>query len=134
MSHVTKISLKLKDETAIMEACKELGLKATRHDQPVELKGYSGGPTGIMCEIVIPGKTVGSMSADMGFAQEDDGSWAGHIDFWDLGGNGRQWEAKFNQAYSLSLIKRQMNAQGWALTQESTKGGQPAFVFQSLTG
>ncbi|MBD2491405.1 DUF1257 domain-containing protein [Aulosira sp. FACHB-615] len=67
MSHFSKIAIKFKDQSCLVEALQRFGFYPQIHDQPVNLSGYRGDRREQTAHIVVPRNQISSLSNDLGF-------------------------------------------------------------------
>lgn len=67
MSHFSKIAVKFKDQSCLVEALQQIGFYPQIHDKPVSLYGYQGDERSQTAHIVVPRNQIGSLSNDLGF-------------------------------------------------------------------
>ncbi|GAX38922.1 hypothetical protein NIES3585_49740 [Nodularia sp. NIES-3585] len=67
MSHFSKIAVKFKDQSCLVEALQRFGFFPMLHDKPVNLYGYRGDKRAQMAHVVVPRNQISSMSNDLGF-------------------------------------------------------------------
>lgn len=67
MSHFSKIAVKLKDQSCLVEALQRFGFYPQIHDKPVNLFGYRGDKRSQTAHIVVPRNQISSLSNDLGF-------------------------------------------------------------------
>ncbi|BAY41364.1 hypothetical protein NIES2111_57600 (plasmid) [Nostoc sp. NIES-2111] len=67
MSHFSKIAVKFKDQSCLVEALQRFGFYPQIHDKPVNLYGYRGDKREQTAHIVVPRNQISSLSNDLGF-------------------------------------------------------------------
>ncbi len=67
MSHFSKIAVKFKDQSCLVEGLQRFGFFPMLHDKPVNLYGYRGDKQAQMAHVVVPRNQISSMSNDLGF-------------------------------------------------------------------
>ncbi|MBU7586204.1 MAG: DUF1257 domain-containing protein [Nostoc sp. TH1S01] len=67
MSHFSKIEVKFKDQSCLVEALQRFGFYPQIHDKPVHLYGYRGDQREQTAHIVVPRNQISSLSNDLGF-------------------------------------------------------------------
>ncbi|MBH8577154.1 DUF1257 domain-containing protein [Nostocaceae cyanobacterium CENA369] len=67
MSHFSKILVKFKDQSCLVEALQRFGFYPQIHDKPVNLYGYRGDKREQTAHIVVPRNQISSLSNDLGF-------------------------------------------------------------------
>jgi hypothetical protein len=67
MSHFSKIEVKFKDKSCLVEALQRFGFFPMLHDKPVNLYGYRGDKRSQMAHVVVPRNQISSLSNDLGF-------------------------------------------------------------------
>lgn len=111
MSHYTRVKSKIKDKEALIAALKDMGFtnKLQVHDKAVQLEGYQGDKRKETAEIVIPRQHVGGAANDIGFKQQNDGTWGAIISEYDrrnLNADRKSQYAKGCKGYSATWLKR----------------------------
>ncbi|MBD2451975.1 DUF1257 domain-containing protein [Nostoc sp. FACHB-152] len=67
MSHFSKIEVKFKDQSCLVEALQRFGFYPQIHDKPVHLYGYRGDQREQTAHIVVPRNQISHASNDLGF-------------------------------------------------------------------
>lgn len=67
MSHFSKIQVKFKDQSCLVEALQRFGFYPQIHDKPVQLHGYQGDRRSEVAHIVVPKNQISGLSNDLGF-------------------------------------------------------------------
>ncbi|MCC5640993.1 DUF1257 domain-containing protein [Nostoc sp. CHAB 5844] len=67
MSHFSKILVKFKDQSCLVEALQRFGFYPQIHDKPVNLFGYRGDKREQTAHIVVPRHQISHASNDLGF-------------------------------------------------------------------
>jgi hypothetical protein len=67
MSHFSKIAVKFKDQSCLVEALQRFGFFPMLHDKPVNLYGYHGDQRSQTAHIVVSRNQISSLSNDLGF-------------------------------------------------------------------
>ncbi|OYD89150.1 hypothetical protein CDG77_20100 [Nostoc sp. 'Peltigera membranacea cyanobiont' 213] len=67
MSHFSKIAVKFKDQSCLVEALQRLGFYPQVHEQPVNLYGWRGDKREEVAHIVVPRNQISRVSNDLGF-------------------------------------------------------------------
>ncbi|MBD2364874.1 DUF1257 domain-containing protein [Anabaena minutissima FACHB-250] len=67
MSHFSKIAVKFKDQSCLVEALQRFGFFPMFHDKPVNLYGWHGDKREQVAHIVVPRNQISSLSNDLGF-------------------------------------------------------------------
>lgn len=67
MSHFSKIAVKFKDQSCLVEALQRFGFFPMLHDKPVNLYGYRGDKRQEVAHIVVPRNQISPDSNDLGF-------------------------------------------------------------------
>ncbi|MBD2451856.1 DUF1257 domain-containing protein [Nostoc sp. FACHB-152] len=67
MSHFSKIAIKFKDQSCLVEALQRFGFYPQIHDKPVHLYGYRGDQREQTAHIVVPRNQISHASNDLGF-------------------------------------------------------------------
>lgn len=97
----------MNDAECLEGALKELGHQPQVHKNPVQLYGYQGDRRKETAEIVLPRKTVGSASNDVGFKKDAHGNFQAIISDYDRSiGYNEQWLGKVELAYGKQKVKK----------------------------
>ncbi|WP_414543928.1 DUF1257 domain-containing protein [Nostoc sp. CCY0012] len=67
MSHFSKIAVKFKDQSCLVEALQRFGFFPMLHDKPVNLYGWHGDKRQEVAHIVVPRNQISPSSNDLGF-------------------------------------------------------------------
>ncbi|YAF99481.1 MAG: DUF1257 domain-containing protein (plasmid) [Nodularia sp. CChRGM 3473] len=67
MSHFSKIAVKFKDQSCLVEALQRFGFYPQIHNQPVNLYGYQGDKREQTAHIIVPRNQISPSSNDLGF-------------------------------------------------------------------
>ncbi|MBD2471430.1 DUF1257 domain-containing protein [Nostoc sp. FACHB-145] len=67
MSHFSKIEVKFKDQSCLVEALQRFGFYPQIHDKQVHLYSYRGDKREQTAHIVVPRNQISSLSNDLGF-------------------------------------------------------------------
>lgn len=67
MSHFSKIQVKFKDQSCLVEALQRFGFYPQIYDKPVYLYGWLGDQREEMAHIVVPRNQISPASNDLGF-------------------------------------------------------------------
>jgi hypothetical protein len=67
MSHFSKIAVKFKDQSCLVEALQHFGFHPQIHEQPINLYGYQGDKREQMAHIIVPRNQISGLSNDLGF-------------------------------------------------------------------
>lgn len=67
MSHFSKIVVKFKDQSCLVEALQRFGFFPMLHDKPVNLYGWHRDKREQVAHIVVPRNQISSTSNDLGF-------------------------------------------------------------------
>ncbi|WP_224095742.1 DUF1257 domain-containing protein [Nostoc sp. MS1] len=67
MSHFSKIAVKFKDQSCLVEALQRFGFYPQIHDKAVHLYGYRGDRRQEVAHIVVPRNQISRASNDLGF-------------------------------------------------------------------
>jgi hypothetical protein len=125
MSAYVEQETQITDVDILKDCLKEKGVKDVQHhEKAVQLEGYHGDKRQDTAEIVIPRKAVGSMSNDIGFKKQGDGTYKAIISQYDQGRYNATWMADLKKRYAekkvrkvaaqngLTFVKKQVNADG----------------------
>lgn len=132
MSHYTKMSVlfRVKFEHELLTALRAAygETSVTVHEKPVELTDYQGRRKSSLtadtkpCHIVVDraaAARVGSLSNELGFCREKDGSYTPFID----PAGWTKVAGKVTQDYVVGVSKKQMKTQGFEVQQTAGKNG-----------
>lgn len=124
MSKYTTVATEFKDKESLLEALREIGYTAVKeYDKAVNLYGYQGDKRSQTAEIVIPRSTQGGLgrsSNDLGFKQQENGSYVAYISDYDQGVVGKDFIPKLKRTYAEINTKKQALIQGLRFVQKST--------------
>ncbi|WP_414530272.1 DUF1257 domain-containing protein [Nodularia chucula] len=67
MSHFSKIAVKFKDKSCLVEALQRFGFFPMLHHKPVNLYGWHGDKREQVAHVVVPRNQISSLSNDLGF-------------------------------------------------------------------
>lgn len=125
VSHFTKIKTNLKDAAALKLALADLGFKTVEtHDTAQNLYGYQGDVRRQKAEIIIRREFIGAASNDIGFKRSDDGSFEAIISEFDSYQHNEIWLHKLKQRYSYHVVVKEMESQGYEITERVEAGTQ----------
>jgi 3-deoxy-D-arabino-heptulosonate 7-phosphate (DAHP) synthase len=135
MSHFTRMRTALRDARVLARALRELGLAAVEvHDTPQPLRGYWGRPGADRAEVVVRKKDAKGARADIGFARQQDGSFAVVLDAMDTGRYGQEWLARLTQAYGHAAALEYAEAHGYeVVTDEAELDGTRRLTLRRVT-
>jgi len=124
MSHISKISLQVRNLRALAAAAKQFGGELVLDQQQFE---YFAGSKG-KCNhaIRVPGTKY-----EVGIVKQADGSFELQCDFWASGGLGRMFGnrgEKLKQAYATQLAKQYWTAKGYRITENKKADGTVVLV------
>jgi Protein of unknown function (DUF1257) len=125
MSHFTRVRTKLHDAAVLRAALAEVGYRNVEvHDEPQVLYGYRGDARPERAEIIVRRAYVGSMSNDIGFARQPDGSFEAIISEFDRRRHDQRWVARLNQAYGHAAALKYATEHGYeVLTDQAERDG-----------
>ena len=113
MSHFTQVRTSLRDADVLAEALHELGYPEVEvHRRPQRIHGF-GSQTREAEVIVRREHITGPVYADIGFARQDDGSFAAVMDSSDMNRYGRDWMPRLTHAYGHAAALRYARAHGY---------------------
>jgi hypothetical protein len=105
MSAYTEQETQITDADILKECLKEKGVgDVQHHEKAVQLEGYHGDKRKDTAEIVIPRRAVGSMSNDIGFKKQTDGTFKAIISQYDSGKYNNTWMADLKKRYAEKKI------------------------------
>ena len=125
MSHFTAIRTKIADAKFLLLALQDLGFADVEvHREARHLDGYRGDTRPEMAEIIVRRQHLGRISNDIGFQQQPDGSFTAIISEFDRGAKyGEPWLGRLTQRYAYHATKAHLEAQGFAVQEQSVEGG-----------
>ena len=131
MSHFTNIQLQFKNKALLLEALVEMGWKRECievHDTPTHLYGYKGDVRKDKANIIIRKRYVGSISNDIGFIQNADGTFTAIISEYDAGYKnagkyGDAWVGRLKQNYGIKEAERTLKLKGVPYTKTKLDNG-----------
>lgn len=106
MSAYKERQLSMNDQGCLVDALKELKLEPVVHKTPQQLEDYVGKRRPDKAEIILPRKTLNSMSNDIGFALQD-GKFKAIISQYDSSiGYGEKWLKDITAKYTEIKAKK----------------------------
>lgn len=115
MSAFTEQETQINDVDVLKESLKEVGVKEVQHHQTaVPLEGYRGDKREDKAEVVIPRRAVGSMSNDIGFKKQSDGTYTAIISQYDKGRYNEKWMTGLKKVYAEKKAKKIAKTAGLA--------------------
>lgn len=142
MSHYTKIKTKLTSTAALLQALKDMGFGEAQlnvHKEAQHLQGYSGDSRPETAEIIIPRKSVGGASNDIGFKLQEDGTYEAIISDYDkrnhsadtkskhakgCNGYSDKWLKKLQQRYTLRYLETELSNNGFFIEEMREENGE----------
>lgn len=91
-----------------------MGYEVVEHDKPVQLEGYHGDKREQKAEIVLPRRSVGSASNDIGFAKQSDGSYKAIISDFDRSKHNDKWLGTLTKNYATKKVMKEAKNSGFA--------------------
>lgn len=122
MSHFIKGKTQYRDRETLVAALCECGFTQEQirvHETAQHLYGYRGDRRPQKAHVILPRKYVGSSSNDIGFFQEEDGTYTAIISAYDQNRYGKPWQAKLRQEYGKHKALKELTQLG--LRGEATK-------------
>ncbi|MBD2180017.1 DUF1257 domain-containing protein [Planktothrix sp. FACHB-1355] len=123
MSHFTAIKTELRDVNALVMALEDLGFKdkVEIHAEAQRLYGFEGDLRQETAEVVIRRQHLGAASNDIGFKQQDDGTYEAVISSYDRAYKySQQWLNKLTQRYGYHQLMATVPEQGFTVEEEET--------------
>lgn len=141
MSHYTTCKTKITDRQALIKALQDMGFSKEHiqsHKEAKNLQGYAGDTRAQKAHVIIPRKHVGGAANDIGFVEQEDGTFGAIISDYDRRSNhcrqsqhtkgirsyDQKWLDKLAQRYAYNKIKSELSDQGFYLEEEREEGGQ----------
>ena len=127
MSHYTSVKTSIKSTTALLQALADLGFgtgKVRVCEKAEQLEGYHGDKREQTAEIIIPRRHVGSLSNDIGFKLQEDGTYEAIISDYDKNKYGKTWMGKLTQRYAYNNLKNELSDGGFFIESEHEEKGE----------
>jgi hypothetical protein len=121
MSVYRQQSTNINDIDCLEDALKETKSKTgknfspERHEQKVNLKGYTGDTRKQQAELVLPKAQVGGAANDIGFERGEDGNFIAHISAYDSSHYNDKWLAQLKAKYAVGMAKKIAKQRGFTL-------------------
>lgn len=121
MSHFTAIRTQLKDPIALKKALADLGFDdVERHQTAQPLYGYRGDRRSDTAELIVRRQQIGTLSNDLGFKQQADGTYTAIISDYDRTRFSQGWLNHLTQRYGYHVLKETAPTQGFTIEEEET--------------
>lgn len=127
MSHYTTVKTKLVDQAALVKALADVGYAELEvYAEPEGLRGYRGDLRADRAHIIIRRRFISSLSNDVGFLRQADGSFTAIISEFDAQSRGfnQAWLNKLHQRYAYHVAVDQLTSQGFSLIEERDENGE----------
>lgn len=120
MSHFTSIKTEIKNAQALLKALTDLGFSNVEmHKTAQNLYGYQGDIRPETAEVIIRRQYLGSASNDIGFKQQDDGTFKAVISEYDRGYKySQQWLNGLTQRYGYHALMDVVEIEGFNVEEE----------------
>ena len=137
MSAYNEIETQFSDRDCLVEALREMGYQPQVSETPQNLEGYHGDKREQKAEIIIPRRQVGSVSNDVGFKKNPDGTYTAIISDYDKSTNFNMKKQKQLKAlYAEKMAIKQAKKNGLKFMGKKTttnKEGKPVQRLQFVT-
>lgn len=127
MSHFSVIRTKITNTEHLMKALQDLGFESHMvqcNEKAVNLYGYQGDKREQTAEVVIPRQYISSLSNDIGFKQQADGTYEAIISDYDRKNYSQQWLDKLSQRYSYNYLQEEIKQNGFFIEEEYEEDGE----------
>ena len=121
-----------KDKDCLLKALAEMGFDSSKvevHDTATNLVGYHGDKRADVAEIIIRRRYVGSMSNDIGFKKNTDGTYEAIISEYDSSRYSSAWLGKLSAAYARNGILERAKRLGLRPAGTIKKDGKTQLAF-----
>ena len=119
MSHYTVMQTALGDIETLVEALADMGFAVVEtHAKPQALVGYRGDQRDERAEVIVRRRFLGSVSNDIGFARNPDGTLRAIISDFDRKTYDTVWLGKLTQRYAYRVARKTLAAQDFDLVEE----------------
>lgn len=128
MSHYSKCRTKITDKKMLIKALEDLGFtnKVVSHDKAKHLYGYQGDKREQTAEVIIPRCHIGRASNDIGFKQQEDGTFEAIISNYDKQSlrYNDEWLGRLSQRYAYNQLKEDLDTKGFFIQEEEEINGE----------
>ncbi len=142
MSHYSKFKTTITSKKHLLNALKDMGFTSDQirvSENPMQVEGYEGRLRDERAEIIIPRRFVGGASNDIGFKQNEDGTWGAIISDYDKTSNGacrkndrtqgikaynNDWLNMLTQRYNYHHVKEQIAENNYYIESETEVNGE----------
>lgn len=122
MSHFTRVRTTLREAKLLAAALKEVGFaKVEVHETPQQLHGWGGGLGAERAQVIVRREHTGGASSDIGFARQNDGSFAAMVDAMDRHRFGEAWLDQLSQAYGYATALQYADAHGFEVATDDVE-------------
>lgn len=119
MSHFTTVKTRLVSSKHLVRALRDMGYDEIEvHQEPQVLRNWMGGTTDRRAQVILRKGTLGKLSNDIGFLQNDEGTLDFIGDEAGLGQALQPWVEKLNQRYAYHVTKDLLAQQDFSLVEE----------------
>lgn len=129
MSKYQEQTTQFKNKKLLVEALQALGLTVTVHETAQHLNGYTGDTRQETAEVVILRQHIGSLSNDMGFKQQPDGTYKAIISDYDSRRFDAKWMKTLTAIYAKAGILLKAKQAGLKVIGEKVVNGKRQFQF-----
>lgn len=134
MSSFRTISTNLKDTKCLEKALKEKGFNPEVHDTPQNLYGFQNDKRNDTAEVIIRRKEVGSVSNDIGFKKQPDGTYKAIISSYDSIRYNTKWLNDLTTKYNIQQVKQRAAKEGYEVSGTSTTSdGTIVYKYRQIT-
>jgi hypothetical protein len=134
MSHFTTLQTQMHDAALLRQALLDLGFTEVEvHAQAQGLYGYQGDLRPETAEVIVRRAQVGRASNDIGFRRDAAGRFQAVISEFDRARYDDAWLGRLNQRYAYHAARQQLEAQGFAVSEETSEvGGEIRLVLRRV--
>jgi hypothetical protein len=119
MSHFTTIKTQITDTEALVKALADVGFrKVETHPTPQALYGYQGDLRPESAEVIIRRQHISSLSNDIGFQRQADGTFEAIVSEFDRRRYSQDWLNQLTQRYGYHKLMTSAPAEGFTIEQE----------------
>ena len=119
MSHFTTLQTQFVDVDSLIKALSDLGFEDVEvHETAQHLNGWRGDQRQQTAEVIIRREHIGSASNDIGFKQNEDGTFEALISEFDRKKYSTEWLNRLTQRYAYHVAREKLKQQGFDLVNE----------------
>ena len=151
MSHYTTCKTKITDREALIKALQDMGFTnemIQSYEEAQHLEGYAGDKRKQKAHIILPRRYVGGAANDIGFVENEDGTFGAIISDYDKGSGScrrskhtekihsynKNWLDKLAQRYAYNKVKTELSDQGLFIEEEREEDGELFLEVNALFG